>query len=84
MFRKNEKNKDSLNKKFVFKYESGKYEKWKEDVSLDKKLYSDLIKYGILHLLRYEDRNSMTFSIESRVPFLEYVLVEYIFSLPID
>lgn len=33
-------------------------------------------------LLRYEDRNSMAHSIESRVPFLTTKLVEYILSLP--
>ncbi len=32
------------------------------------------------NLLRYEDRNSMAFSIESRVPFLDYRLVEYVFT----
>ena len=33
-------------------------------------LEKDLSSYLIPHLLRYEDRNSMAFSIESRVPFL--------------
>jgi asparagine synthase (glutamine-hydrolysing) len=33
-------------------------------------------------LLRYEDRNSMAFSIESRVPFLTPELVEFILALP--
>lgn len=31
------------------------------------------------HLLRYEDRNGMAFSIETRLPFLDYRLVEYHF-----
>ncbi len=34
------------------------------------------------HLLRYEDRNSMAFSIESRVPFLTPQLAEFVLSLP--
>ncbi len=33
-------------------------------------------------LLRYEDRNSMAFSIESRVPFLTPELVDFVLSLP--
>ncbi len=37
---------------------------------------------SVPHLLRYEDRNSMRFSIESRVPFLYTDLVEYLYSLP--
>ena len=37
---------------------------------------------GLPSLLRYEDRNSMASSIEARVPFLDYRLVRYAFSLP--
>jgi asparagine synthase (glutamine-hydrolysing) len=33
-------------------------------------------------LLRYEDRNSMAFGVEARVPFLDYRLVEYVFRAP--
>lgn len=33
-------------------------------------------------LLRYEDRNSMAHSIESRTPFLDYRLVEFVHTLP--
>lgn len=35
------------------------------------------------HLLRYEDRNSMRHSIETRLPFLDYRLVEMTLSLPL-
>jgi len=35
-------------------------------------------------LLHWEDRNSMAHSIESRVPFLDYRLVEFCLSLPDD
>lgn len=33
-------------------------------------------QYKLEHLLKWEDRNSMRFSIEARVPFLDYRLVE--------
>lgn len=34
------------------------------------------------HLLKYADRNSMAFSIESRLPFLDYRLVEFSLKVP--
>lgn len=33
------------------------------------------------NLLHFEDRNSMAYSIESRVPFLDHRLIDYVFSL---
>lgn len=36
-----------------------------------------LFGLGISALLRYEDRNSMSYGVESRLPFLDYRLVEY-------
>jgi len=44
----------------------------------------DQFKYELIGLLQYEDRNSMAHSIESRVPFLDYRLVEKIFSFPLE
>jgi asparagine synthase (glutamine-hydrolysing) len=36
------------------------------------------------HLLRYEDRNSMRHSIETRLPFMDYRLVEFALRLPLE
>lgn len=40
-----------------------------------------LMSSSLLPLLRYEDRNSMAFSIEARLPFLDYRLVSFVFHL---
>jgi asparagine synthase (glutamine-hydrolysing) len=51
---------------------------------LGKKLYDDVFRFSLPSLLRYADRNSMAFSIESRMPLLDYRLAEHIFSLPLS
>lgn len=51
---------------------------------LSGQLYKSIFKTSLPSLLRYEDRNSSAFSIEARVPFLDYRLVEFILKLPLD
>jgi asparagine synthase (glutamine-hydrolysing) len=50
--------------------------------SLDEAVCDSVSQYALPHLLRFLDKNSMKFSIESRVPFLDHTLVEYLLSLP--
>lgn len=52
------------------------------ECSLSAVLRTDLMERGLAQLLRYEDRNSMAWSVESRVPFLDLDLVEFTLSLP--
>jgi asparagine synthase (glutamine-hydrolysing) len=47
----------------------------------------DALRWGVERAplplyLRVEDRNSMAHSVEARLPFMDYRLVEYLFSLP--
>ncbi len=44
----------------------------------------DLERFSVPSLLRYEDRNSMAWSVEARVPFLDHRLVEFAVGLPVD
>jgi asparagine synthase (glutamine-hydrolysing) len=50
--------------------------------TLRQALYEIMTVTSLPSLLRYGDRNSMAFSREARLPFLDHRLVEYVFSLP--
>ncbi len=57
-----------------------------EEVAEDRHDLSVALRYQLEEtvlpaLLRYEDRNSMAFGVEARVPFLDHRLVEFVFSI---
>jgi asparagine synthase (glutamine-hydrolysing) len=52
--------------------------------TLDEVLHRELLSTNLPALLHYEDRNSMGFSLESRVPYLDVRLAGYIASLPLS
>jgi asparagine synthase (glutamine-hydrolysing) len=43
----------------------------------------EITELQLPHLLRFEDRNSMRHSIETRLPFLDYRLVEFCIAIPL-
>jgi asparagine synthase (glutamine-hydrolysing) len=53
-------------------------------ISLNEALYYSTFNSGLEKLLKFADRNSMAFSREVRLPFLNHDLVEFVFSLPSD
>jgi asparagine synthase (glutamine-hydrolysing) len=52
--------------------------------TLGRRLQSDITSLSLPVLLRFEDRNMMAFGVESRVPFVDHVLVEWLATLPAD
>ncbi|AFY41482.1 asparagine synthase (glutamine-hydrolyzing) [Nostoc sp. PCC 7107] len=57
------------------------YSKQAQEI-LRAELHQAVVENSLPMLLRYEDRNSMAHSIESRVPFLTPAIVNFVFSLP--
>lgn len=54
-----------------------------EHTDLNFALYEQFTRTSLRELLKYEDRNSMNFSIEARTPFSDDVnLIDYVFSIP--
>jgi asparagine synthase (glutamine-hydrolysing) len=72
-----------LSDAFLAKAEKPLYPKPFRDEVLNKQ-YRDLFYTKIPRALRFNDRISMAFSTELREPFLDYRLVEFAFSLPLD
>jgi asparagine synthase (glutamine-hydrolysing) len=72
-----------LNPEFFYNYiESSRiFNKFFDADDLNQSLVRHF-QYKLEHLLRMEDRNSMAFSIEARVPYLDYRLIEYLLSIP--
>jgi asparagine synthase (glutamine-hydrolysing) len=74
-----QKEKKFLRKEFLKRFNSSKIiaEGLYDSRSVSEALL-DHFEYKLEHLLKWEDRNSMRFSIEARVPFLDFRLVEKI------
>jgi asparagine synthase (glutamine-hydrolysing) len=66
----------------VFLAEHAGEDQAKAETNLQTALWRSETEYGLRELLRYEDKNSMAFSVETRTPFVDYRLVELAFSLP--
>jgi len=54
------------------------------DMAVQQRQYLDIQRFSVPSLLHYEDRMSMAYSREIRVPFLDYRLIESLMPIPID
>jgi asparagine synthase (glutamine-hydrolysing) len=68
-----------LGGEFAEKYSDEKFTV--EARNLKKRLIEDIFSNSLQSLLRYEDKNAMRFSIEGRVPFLDFNLLKTVFSM---
>ena len=74
-----------LNPDFFYEYINGSriYNEFFNVDGLNQSLVRHF-QYKLEHLLRMEDRNSMAYSLEARVPYLDHRLIEYLLSVPQD
>jgi asparagine synthase (glutamine-hydrolysing) len=64
-------------------WEAGAHNLWGgAGMSLAQRQIDDIEQWSLPTLLRYEDRNSMGYGIETRLPFMDYRLVEFALALP--
>ncbi|MGP9537838.1 asparagine synthase (glutamine-hydrolyzing) [Brachybacterium sp. AOP43-C2-M15] len=68
-----------LNSGFVADHSGEKVSSVQDD--LKERLLEDTFRASLPSLLRYEDKNTMRFSIEGRVPFVDKELLKFLFSL---
>lgn len=73
---------DLMQKDFADKYTGEKMVVINDNLKM--RLLDDIFKHSLPSLLRYEDRNTMRFSLEGRVPFIDKELLKYLFSLDDD
>lgn len=75
------KNKGNINNKFLNRE---LFEKFLKQETIFDNCKSEIFSKRLQALLRYEDRNSMAFGVETRLPFLDYRIVEALLNLPLD
>jgi len=75
----------NISGKFVTDEFFRKYNTWeKETMSVSEESLEQILKTSIPYQLHSEDRNSMMNSTESRLPFFDFDLVDFVYSLPDD
>ncbi|GBE35658.1 asparagine synthetase [glutamine-hydrolyzing] 1 [bacterium BMS3Bbin06] len=70
---------DPLDK--VLQFNTGLEPIWRHE-TLRSRQALDIDRYSVPELTHYEDRNSMAYSMEIRLPFLDYRLVNFVLNIP--